>query len=498
MKPSKPRTTLCLLLISSLFFGCSEESSDADGEATTSASEAASEEISLDGVSEAAADEEYERARQARLDEEYPLHGLVTGIQLRVRSAPENEASIVGWLRTGSRIRMKGDPLPSEGCATGWYELAPRGFACAGRGIEVGSEPPNPDFGVAPSNREATLPYEYYYVKEPMVPQYHNLPSRDQQRSAQIYADRYLELLEDNERRAARFLAGELRNEPQQHSAVGRYLNLGFWLAGTGTETRSRRQFVRTVSGGYVKKARLEARVGSSYQGVEVNEERPLPIPFAVRAARPLIMRERDDGSIRWVRDEEMEAIERHTIVPGWVERRRVGDHIMHILEGDRYLKDWFIGVASRIEPPFEIEEGEPWVHVDLSEQTLVVYRGEEPVFATLISSGLDEHATPVGTFTIRRKFVADTMANLGPDAGDDRYRIEDVPWTQYFEGSFALHGAMWHNRFGLQRSHGCVNLSPADARRVWTETWPRIPDGWHGVSTDRTGFRGSRVHVTE
>jgi lipoprotein-anchoring transpeptidase ErfK/SrfK len=114
------------------------------------------------------------------------------------------------------------------------------------------------------------------------------------------------------------------------------------------------------------------------------------------------------------------------------------------------------------------------------------------------VSTGLDGHNTPVGEFTIRRKFVSDTMANLGPEAGDDSYRIEDVPWTQYFDGSFALHGAFWHTRFGLRRSHGCVNLSPQDARWVFEHTWPEVPEGWHGVSTERTGFRGSRVVVTE
>jgi lipoprotein-anchoring transpeptidase ErfK/SrfK len=100
--------------------------------------------------------------------------------------------------------------------------------------------------------------------------------------------------------------------------------------------------------------------------------------------------------------------------------------------------------------------------------------------------------------FSIQKKFISDTMANLGSASGGERYRIEDVPWTQYFDGSIALHGAFWHNGFGLQRSHGCVNLSPTDAHRVWNETWPVIPQGWQGVSTDHTGFHGSRVVVSE
>ena len=135
---------------------------------------------------------------------------------------------------------------------------------------------------------------------------------------------------------------------------------------------------------------------------------------------------------------------------------------------------------------------------LDLSAQTLVVYRGETPAYATLVSTGLPDHATPTGVFPIRRKYVAATMANIGADAADDRYRIEDVPWTQYFSGSIALHGAFWHGGFGQQRSHGCVNLSPGDAQRLFTLTTPEVPDGWFGVSLEGTDIPTSYVVVTE
>ena len=51
-------------------------------------------------------------------------------------------------------------------------------------------------------------------------------------------------------------------------------------------------------------------------------------------------------------------------------------------------------------------------------------------------------------------------------------YSIEDVPYVMYFEGSYALHGAFWHNNFGHEQSHGCVNLAPLDAKKIffWTE----------------------------
>ena len=44
-----------------------------------------------------------------------------------------------------------------------------------------------------------------------------------------------------------------------------------------------------------------------------------------------------------------------------------------------------------------------------------------------------------------------------GTVAGDLPYSIEDVPWTMYFLGGYALHAAFWHDKFGTRRSHGCA-----------------------------------------
>jgi len=40
--------------------------------------------------------------------------------------------------------------------------------------------------------------------------------------------------------------------------------------------------------------------------------------------------------------------------------------------------------------------------------------------------------------------------------------------------------------------SHGCVNLSPLDAKHLFLFGEPALPDGWHGVwsSAERPGSR--------
>ncbi|MFW6049611.1 MAG: L,D-transpeptidase [Myxococcota bacterium] len=481
--------------------GCAGGCTESDAEAREARERPETARTDFDGTEEAPATDEETRERRDRIEREYPLHGVVTGVHLAAREAPDPEAPAVGWLRIGSRVRLAEDVEKTGTCSSGWYRVHPRGWVCAGLGVEVEPQPPEVELVVDPPRGDDALPYAYHFIKENMVPEYHRLPSRDEQRAAQAYADRYFEILEESERRAEHFLRGELEGELEKPAVVRRYLERGFYVAGTAVEVRAFRRFVRTVWGSYVKEARTVRRTGSGFQGVELDDDQTLPLAFALRAIRPLVREPEEDGPDRFKSDEEAEVFERQSVVEAWVARERIGDRVYHRLEIDgepRYARAWFIGVAERVEAPSEVREGEPWVHVDLSEQTLVLYRGDEPVYATLVSTGVDEHATPTGVFTIDRKLISDTMSDLGPEAGDDRYRIEDVPWTQYFDGSVALHGAFWHNRFGLQRSHGCVNMSPRDAHRVFLATWPRVPEGWHGVTTDGTGLTPSHVVVTE
>ena len=110
---------------------------------------------------------------------------------------------------------------------------------------------------------------------------------------------------------------------------------------------------------------------------------------------------------------------------------------------------------------------------------------GDRPVFATLVSSGraADGFGTPTGSFRIRTKHVSATMDD--PDGGAEAYSIEDVPWTMYFDGARALHGAYWRTRFGYPQSHGCVNLSTGDSH--WLFNWA-VEGDWVYVH-DPTGL---------
>ena len=104
---------------------------------------------------------------------------------------------------------------------------------------------------------------------------------------------------------------------------------------------------------------------------------------------------------------------------------------------------------------------GERRIVVDISDQTLTAYQGDEVVFRTSVSTGKPGWRTLPGTFKIQTKY--DQTRMTGPD-----YDTPDVPWTMYYDGAFAIHGAYWHNNFGTPVSHGCVNLRVEEAKALY------------------------------
>ncbi|HEX2881748.1 MAG TPA: L,D-transpeptidase, partial [Polyangiaceae bacterium] len=154
-------------------------------------------------------------------------------------------------------------------------------------------------------------------------------------------------------------------------------------------------------------------------------------------------------------------------------------------------------------EVPKDLAPDERWIEVDLSSQTVIAYIGRTPVFATLISSGKEstqkdkDHRTPTGEWRIREKHITTTMDGDGTVAGDLPYSIEDVPYVMYFHKAYALHGAFWHRNYGTRMSHGCINLAPLDAKRLFFFSAPHVPSGWHRA-WPRDNKPGTRVVVKD
>jgi lipoprotein-anchoring transpeptidase ErfK/SrfK len=126
---------------------------------------------------------------------------------------------------------------------------------------------------------------------------------------------------------------------------------------------------------------------------------------------------------------------------------------------------------------PDGVDDDELWVDVELDQQVVMVFRGDELVYFTLTSTGEGTHGTPKGTYRVIEKHGLKDMRSR-PDA-DDWYAVEDVPWTITFRRYYSLHTAYWHWGYGRPASHGCVNLSPLDAAWLYAHLAPHVPDGW-------------------
>lgn len=116
------------------------------------------------------------------------------------------------------------------------------------------------------------------------------------------------------------------------------------------------------------------------------------------------------------------------------------------------------------------------WIEVDISDQKLYAHNGDNVDYIFLVSSG-KTGPTPRGDFRIWIKYKYTKMEG-GKKENKTYYYLPNVPFTQYFYKDYGLHGAYWHNNFGHPMSHGCVNLSVADAEKLYYWTTPVIPEG--------------------
>ncbi len=149
-------------------------------------------------------------------------------------------------------------------------------------------------------------------------------------------------------------------------------------------------------------------------------------------------------------------------------------------LQGDWYIAGDFVEVFYD-EGVTDLEDREASttkrIVVDRSSQTLVAYEDERVFMEADISAGLELTPTPRGNFTIFRKTPTRYMQGPLPYLVDKQiYDLPGVPWTLYFtEGGAAIHGTYWHDNFGTAQSHGCVNLSPQEAKNLY---------GWADLGT--------------
>jgi hypothetical protein len=132
-----------------------------------------------------------------------------------------------------------------------------------------------------------------------------------------------------------------------------------------------------------------------------------------------------------------------------------------------------------------QVDPNDKRIAVDLDFQTLSCFEGNTEVYFCRISSGLknildpltgevnNKLATPVGNLLTHWKIIS---LNMTAGTFQSGYSTPAVPWSTMISGEgIAIHGAFWHNAFGEKRSHGCINVTPEDAKWIFRWTTPYV-----------------------
>ena len=249
----------------------------------------------------------------------------------------------------------------------------------------------------------------------------------------------------------------------------------GFFIAADRTQAHNGESYVHTTRGLWVALRDLTPASPSSFRGVQVSDGK-LDFAWVYKdKVTSFVMPGRKKAA-------SLERLQRLAILERQTSNRKT---ILRI-DDNVWVNESDVRMPTTSAPPSGVAAGERWIDVHLASQTLVAYQGDRPVYATMVSTGRGRAGsgleTPVGEYKIWVKLLTSNMGNVEQEAGSELYSIEDVPYVQFFHRGVGLHGTLWHDRFGTERSHGCVNLSSADARWLFDFTGPRLPAGWRAV----------------
>lgn len=130
-------------------------------------------------------------------------------------------------------------------------------------------------------------------------------------------------------------------------------------------------------------------------------------------------------------------------------------------------------------------------ISVDLSKQRLYAHEGDKLVYEFPVSTG-KWGRTPTGEYKIWVKLLRTRMSG---GSGNDYYNLPNVPYVMFFYNNevsaargFSIHGAYWHNNFGYTMSHGCVNMRPEDAEKIYQWADPAADGNITHATADNPG----------
>lgn len=441
----------------------------------------------------------------------------------------------IGYVLRGAKVAISADKVEGPGCPKGWYKVVSDGYLCSHVGT-TDEKSPAAKYAARQPHTAEVLPYVYARNAHNGTPLYKSLPNRAQMYEYEPYLPAAKKAKEELERekqadleqmRAAGLGVGGASSatakavpiwerEENLHEVTLEDLRAdsddvlfarlmkGFYVAVDKPFNWKGRLWYKTTKGLVAPADRFWQTAGPEFRGVELDGETlRLPVAFVVSSQKTVPTYQIDPETKKRTPKGSLPRHSAHAATGKSVEI--AGSAYLELVDGS-WIKDSQARITSPNPRPPEVAADERWIDVDISEQSLVVFEGDRPVYATLISSGKEskikdkDHSTPRGMWRVREKHVVSTMDGNGSAAGDMPYSIEDVPYVMYFHKSYATHAAFWHSNYGTQMSHGCVNLSPLDAKWIFFHTDPVLPAGLAGVWSKEGGkdekSRGSWVVV--
>lgn len=370
-----------------------------------------------------------------------------------VLERPEPGARQLGYLHAGATVARAEEALSIEGCVEGWYPVRPRGFVCAGGTATLDLKHPTLVAMSLQPSREQPLPYTYARASK---------------------GTRLLKRTADAEQSVTTL-------RPLRSRA-------GFAVVGSWTASDEEGQSLRLgllTNGVFAPAEDLEAASPSPFTGVELPEGLgSLPVAFVVK--RGVMAFKYDDKANDWVKSAPLDYHQQLRLTGRF---RTAGDVQYWATDDERWVRHRDVTVVRRRSAFPDFASGDQrWIDISIVTGTALLYEGRRPVFTTLVSVGRDRLGDPkttastaMGDFEVVAKHI--TAVGLDPNKAEPGTELLDIPWAIELSSGQLMHGAYWHDRFGIEHGPGSVQWSPADAQRVWAWVTPEVPEGWHGVN---------------
>jgi len=375
-----------------------------------------------------------------------PKLGAVANVT-PVLERPAMGARQLGYLHAGGRVARAVEPYSRRGCGGGWYPVRPRGFVCATESATLDMAHPTLAAMALTPNLDQPLPYAYARTRLE-TPLFERDPTHD---------DAVREI-------------GKLKRRAGM--AV-----VGSWSA--RDPEGSTQRLALLTSGRFVKASDLEAAEPSSFHGVELTKKDDLPFAFVVKRGVHAFKLDGDTS-------QKVNELDYHEIVHLTGRFHNVGEVKYWATSDGHWLRHRdVLVVQQRSAFPDFAQGNQRWIDVSVVTGSFTLYEGRRPLFVTLCSVNRDAHQAEgekwLGVFEVTGKEV--TLATRGENSFGENFELFDAPWGISLSSGMQLYGAYWHDRFGVDHGAGALELSPADAERVYRWVTPQIPEGWHGLS---------------